>query len=218
MVTKEMSEYLKRNCVGVTCEVLTERNPLLIIGKFAGYKPDGSMMQVNVVGRGSVPQGLIFHSPVWVRARMERNRILMLSGRIERIAPDFYLIGVLEAVCEEERRGYFRQRVTGTATVSSADNDVVSACELVDVSKNGIAFMSKTEYTRGDRIILSDVWIAKGTEPYTFHCSICRISENKGWFIYGCRLLELDEHDENRLMRDIFKLQAEEIAKAKKPR
>ena len=219
MVSQEMAEFLAHNCAGAKCEVMTERNPLLIIGVFASYRRDVSQVQINVRGRGSVPQGIIYHSPMWVRVRIASRGFVMISGRVTRVGPDFYRIEVLDAVFNEERREYFRQHLTGTATLRPANGDSPSMCELVDVSLNGIAFKSGSEYPIGSYLTLSDVQIIANTQPYTFHCLVRRISceDGSGQFVHGCSLLNLTERERDRLARDIFILQAEEIRRVSQP-
>ena len=216
MVSKEMQEYLSKNCIGAKCEVMTESNLLLYIGILAGYRRDVSQIQVDIHRGDIVPQYVVHKSPVRVRVRMPGYGLLLIYGKVIGMTRSFYRIEVVEAVRSKEHREYFRQRLDGKAVVTLAgagSPQPESVCQLVDVSLNGISFRSRTAYAQESNLILSDVYINKHAKPYTFRVLVRRVGRDteSGWFVYGCRFLDLPEKDENRLSGDIVRLQAEDI-------
>lgn len=215
VISKELEEFIATKCIGAKCEVMTERNPLLIYGVMTNFRKESMIMQVEVRGRGQVPQGIIYNSPMWVRMHLKNKGNLIVFGQVDAVGYTFYRIRMNEAVLIPEKREYFRQRLEGMATLRESPNAEPRGCELVDISLSGIAFKANAEYEEGTRLLLTGVHVAEDAEPHDLTCLVRRRvrDDSSGWFTYGCVMPYVDDKAKDRLIRDIFKLQASEISR-----
>lgn len=119
-----------------------------------------------------------------------------------------------------ERRGFYRQALSTEGRVLRTYRampqimqqiDIPVSCRVLDISGSGVLFVcSQATFEVGDRLCITDVFLFEDEEPYTMLCEITRIEKARSNYVYGCRFLNLEEKEEDRLVHAVFRLQQEE--------
>ena len=108
----------------------------------------------------------------------------------------------------ENDRSYFRMDVSMDATLISVGRPGAEEepCKLVNISVGGVRIASANQHQIGDRLLIS-VDLTPGKAPSTMLCQVLRIIGQDQDYEYGCRFIELNDADEDRIMQIIFALQ-----------
>ena len=87
-------------------------------------------------------------------------------------------------------------------------------CTIRNISGGGLLFSCMTPFEPDDHLLFAPITLSPGETPYEFRVQILRVSKNEdGQFFYGCRFFGMDDRTKQRLIQQIFKLQAETIRK-----
>lgn len=115
----------------------------------------------------------------------------------------------LKLVRVKNDRAFFRVEVNLNAVVIPMERFGAGElpARLLNISGGGVAVGTKCQCCTGDRLLMK-VQLLLEEEPWNLFCQIVRIEE-KGisGFVYGCRLVELGDGEQERLMESIEKLQ-----------
>lgn len=108
----------------------------------------------------------------------------------------------------ENDRSYFRMDVAMDAALTPVGRPGAAEepCRLVDLSIGGVRIASPHQFQTGERLLISAV-LTPGGPPSTMLCQILRVVGQEADYEYGCRFLELNEADEDRIVQIIFDLQ-----------
>lgn len=108
----------------------------------------------------------------------------------------------------ENDRSYFRMDVAMDAALIPVGRPGASEepCRLVDLSIGGVRIASPRQFQTGERLLIS-VALTPSGPPSTILCQILRVVGQETDYEYGCRFLELNKADEDRIVQIIFDLQ-----------
>ena len=91
------------------------------------------------------------------------------------------------------------------------------SCKLLDVSGGGVLLASsQAVYERGDQIYVSDAELLPDEKPFSFLCEVKRVEKARFNHIFGCEFIGLEEKEQDRLVRAVFRLQLEDRRKKAK--
>lgn len=219
------TEYLYQTLelyIGITLEVQTEDEKRLLLGKVKDIEEEQICLEDY---NGNEMPPVMEHAAVILRGLGRGGRILTISGKVTGIEKFQWCIGQLRIVAFDNKRGTFRQQISGTATVtrlSSKDdpNTIPDPAntekgvdgELLNISATGLCFRGKENYDVGDWLRLSNIHIIT-EELFTFICQIKWTKESPNGIMYGCQFQELDMQTQNRLFKEIFLAQKQEMKK-----
>lgn len=216
---------------GATCELRSEKNDLIFVGRI--QRSDGETLTVAEALGGMVPP-VIYNTQVKLIVRGVRRdptAPLVLTGQICGSSRTVWKIDRLIRFQYSEHREAYRQKVNCAGRVLCMNsifrpNDSGEAtryeavpCRLVDISMTGVLFGSKSAYEREDWVVLLDVTLVEGQEPFVLTCQICRLESLGGKEMgYGCRFTHMTERERDRLCRSIFDIQRQELQERRKGR
>ena len=108
----------------------------------------------------------------------------------------------------ENERAYFRMDVAMDASIAAVGRPGAEEepCKLVDLSVGGVRIASPNQHQVGERLLLS-VDLTPGKPPSTILCQILRVIGQERDYEYGCRFIELNDADEDRIVQVMFALQ-----------
>lgn len=197
--------------------MLSKDNRVLFIGKV--IEADESAKTIKLVNYrgGDVPWTSIVSGTcirVLVRREPYSGKILLMSGEITLSVNEFLKMHVDLVIEKDEKRNCFRQNVLQESVFISPDNlQKEIPCTIMDISLTGIRLSCEEEFSKGDQIIIPRLKLKNGGK-YTHYlqCRILRCSrQGENIRFYGCKFLGLSDRDEEKLLRDIFALQSQEI-------
>ena len=109
----------------------------------------------------------------------------------------------LELVKRPDSRASFRMDVDLEGAVC-APGQPERPCRLLNISTGGALVELESRHNVGDRLLLR-VDLLPETHGRPLACQILRIDRRRhGCFVYGCRFLDLEAADENRVLRAIM--------------
>lgn len=214
----DMEEMLSA-CVDAVCEVLTEDNRVLFVGRMEEYDPEENEVWIDLHRGSETPRGVIHGMPIKVQIHAKRQwgSLVMLYGNVSICAATYWRIAVRNAVACAESRRAFRQKIRVEGQIFWGPGCHFKAkCRLEDISLVGVAFHSPLKLEIGSRVILSIPELVKGGPSYELPCSVVvrRNTASEGappLWRYGCDFGGLEEHLETTLCKDIFSLQARSV-------
>lgn len=148
--------------------------------------------------------------PVKIRGYNEQaKKAIYLDGII--VPREQYIWRVEDLVVTKlgNDRALFRLDINVDATVTklAGSNAGEKPCKLLDISIGGARISSEYEYWEHDRLLLTAQLIAD-REPSIMFCEILRAKrKNKKTFEYGCKFLEMNESDQEKISQNIFAVQ-----------
>lgn len=210
--------------IGMHLEVLDENDNLYFVGKIIDM--DNDMILITDPAARDVPP-VLYDSEIRLRGFTPGMNMIYGNGRICGATADHWRLNRLDFRRTEDLRGSYRQRMSADATVTLANGifcpERVKAdtkcqpipCRVLDISMSGIRFVCDELLDTGDYVIISGLQITTETEgvPKSFTCHIVRRMENLVGYTYGCELVGLTPHEQERLIRDIFEAQRADLRK-----
>lgn len=194
---------------GMKVEVLTTENHLLFVAKL-GLPEEKGILELHRESGDPLPQAL-YNSKVKLRGFQKDSTAYALSGVVTLSSRDFWRVEQLEVLQVQDNRAFFRQRTNMDALAVPGGRykakESEGSCKILDISAGGVRFFSKDVYQLKDRVILEIAPIAE-EEPFSITCEVLRVVENEnGKFEYGCQFVNLNDKEQQRLLRAIFVLQ-----------
>lgn len=86
-------------------------------------------------------------------------------------------------------------------------------CTIRNISGGGLLFSCMTPFEPDDHLLFAPITLSPGETPYEFRAQILRVSKNEDGPIFYAPIFGMDNRTKQRLIQQIFKLQAETIRK-----
>lgn len=206
-------------CADVLCEVLTEDNRVLFVGRLGTYDPKQNEVWIDLHRGNETPLGVIHNTPVKVQIHVKKQSgsLVMLYGNVSLCAATYWTIALRSVVACSESRRAFRQKVRAEAQLLWGPGlRFQGKCRLEDISLVGVAIRSPLKLETGSRVVLSIPALIEGGPSYELPCSVVvrRNTARSGlppMWRYGCDFGGLEEPTEELLCKDIFALQAKGV-------
>lgn len=205
---------------GMIFDAVMSDEQVLFSGKVDEY--DGDTLYLLDPDGGDVPP-ISFGSEVKLRCELPDERIAVYHGTILGSRSNMWKVGELCDWYGWNRRNFYRQPIAVEAKVlrlkranpaSYRELDMKVSCKLLDISGGGLLLAcSKAVFEVGDQIQVSDIKVLPNEKPFLVLCSVKRIEKARFNNIFGCQFIGLDEKEQDRLVRAVFRLQVEERRK-----
>lgn len=204
---------------GMTVEVLTMDNRLTFVGKVERFRNGAITIRES---RGGELPPVLYNKEIKLRFFQGQDSIV-IHGKICGSSDQIWKLDRLESRSAKEQRAFFRQRISpNTRAVCArlaapgkparAERD----CQILDISAGGMLISSQEEYELGDRLLISNVHLARSMDAFSFNCLVRRRGQREmGVIRYGCQFETLPSREQDRLLRAIFIVQREEIRNQK---
>lgn len=189
---------------GTLVEVLSLENHLLFVATVRIIDKDH--IELREETDQYVPQ-VEYNQKVKVRAFRSSERVLALYGQVCGSSASFWRLDRLEAIKTPEKRDFFRQNIRLEAQIRGMQDSKSQSCRLLDISAGGALVRCQEHFQAGQLVRLIGVHLTPGEDAFNFTCRIQRVLPGESYTDYGCRFVQLDSKDEDRLMRAILILQ-----------
>lgn len=148
--------------------------------------------------------------PVTMRGfSSKRNGVVVVEATVRSGSNNIWYAKHLELVKRVDNRASFRMDVDLVAVVVPMGRPQApeEPCLLRNISTGGACISMETRHNVGDKLLMR-VYLLPETERSALACQIVRVIEHRyDYFEYGCRFLNLDAADENRVLRSILMAQ-----------
>lgn len=193
---------------GIRAEVTDLEGQLLFTAKLLGLEEDHG--DLHLLSGSSLPRELEEPLPVRLRGfSIRKSKAAYLEGIIRPSEDEgIWHVEKLALSKLENDRSYFRMDVAMDASLTPVGRPGAEEepCKLVDLSVGGVRIASSRQHQVGDRLLLS-VDLTPGKAPSTILCQILRVIGQEQDYEYGCRFIELNDADEDRIVQIMFALQ-----------
>lgn len=214
-----MSSDLK---VGMRLEMLSEENQTLLY-KGVISKKDDECIWVSHAEGSEVPP-VVYNSRVRLKGYKKDDNILMLCGTVFGSSPLFWKIGQISEFSIFNKRENYRHPVSIVTTVrqlpqkpgeeKSGDEHVAvgtEQCTVVNISGGGMLFCCDHRFPVNANVQLGEIKFYPDHPPFALRCKVLRVSEQDGRYFHGCRFIDINTKEQERMVREIFLLQRDEI-------
>lgn len=193
---------------GMRVEVTSDDGRMFLVARLQGLRGDRAQLKPSTEGSLMTPS----EAPVPVALRgysSKENRAVTLHGIVRMTAGGVWQMEQLALVKREDSRVHIRMEVQAEGTVRMTGNTAEEPCTLLNISLGGACIGQKSRHNVGDKLVLRTRLFPEG-ELLVLRCQILRILERRhDYFEYGCRFLDLEPADEERILRSAFKGQTE---------
>ena len=199
---------------GMLLEVLMSDEQVLFEGKVTEFDGE-SMRLVDPDGRAVPP--VEYGTEVKLRGTLEDNRVVVYHATVHGSTSTMWKLCDLESWYGWNRRDFYRQSISVEGRVLrtkvghpglTRSIDIKVACRLLDISGNGVLMAcSQAVFGKDDQIEITDAEILPGEKPFSFRCKVKRIERARFNNIYGCQIFGMDQQEQDRLVRAVFRLQ-----------
>lgn len=205
---------------GQTCEVMSEENDLIFLGKLH-LTEQRALVEVTQVAGLLVPP-VLYNTRLKLKMYYSSTDIQILEAFVCGSTRYFWRLDHLRPLHEREQRESFRQQVSAKGKLRQAKSlrppeevgreaEKEVPCRLADLSLGGAQLRCKARYGVGDWLEITDVAFP-GQEPFSFLGQVCWFrEERRGELAYGCRFEEMDVKEQDRLFQIIFELQRKNL-------
>ena len=206
---------LIRSSIGALCEVMTEENRLLFVGRLQRFAQVTGEICVVAQGGMEMPLGIIYRTEVKIRIHTRADQqVVLAKGALTRGSRNFWWIEVLEVATLPERRENFRVKTKARGLVTREDGRQIP-CSIVDISLTGLCLSSAEPFQVGEMLTVSGIQLREEGDVYSLSCRVRRTAADperpEGKNIAGCSFEGLRGAVEAHLCKDIFALQAKAI-------
>ena len=214
-----MSSDLK---VGMRLEMLSEENQTLLY-KGVISKKDDECIWVSHAEGSEVPP-VVYNSRVRLKGYKKDDNILMLCGTVFGSSPLFWKIGQISEFSIFNKRENYRHPVSIVTTVrqlpqkpgeeESGEEYVAGRteqCTVVNISSGGVLFCCDHRFPVNANVQLGEIKFYPDHPPFALRCKVLRVSEQDGRYFHGCRFIDINTKEQERMVREIFLLQRDEI-------
>ena len=204
--------------VGCACEVKTMDNDLLVVGKIRSVlDDDGQAIEITSYNGDSMPAAA-YGIPIKVNIINSKHGFLSLGGKVYITHESFWRVNDISTFGENERRGYYRLKIHTLADVIGPDKANVIKnykCLVISVSLSGILIAVDADdcYFRDEtEIEVRGLRVFEAGESFNVKCTVNRIDENHLLGkLYGCRFVKMSGKESDRLCKEIFAKQRQDI-------
>ena len=211
-----------RECDGCVCEVKAVNNNLIATGTVRILPEEEHLLEVQDSG-GHLPSlgldtkvKLVIHLP---------QRLQVLAARVYISTEKFLRVRDLESYAEYEKRRFFRLAIDHSAILMppSGMKDKNGkplpyrlTIRVRDLSLCGLMFVSNREFSVGDEMRITMTMV--NNEMEVLNVAIRRQIpwEEPGEWAYGCEILRLSSHGEQRLNAYMLEQQQIQILKSRR--
>lgn len=148
--------------------------------------------------------------PVHIRGYHDRFRkAVYMEGFISPMPNHIWLVSHLYVARVGNDRAFFRLDTDLPASVTKFSGRSAGdfPCRLLNISVGGACIASEQRYWEGDKLLLS-VKLLEDRDSSIMYCQVLRVIEKEGEpFQYGCRFLELNDADQDKITENIFAAQ-----------
>lgn len=137
------------------------------------------------------------------------RKAVYMEGNISPRPKHVWYVENLVLVKISNDRAFFRlsTNVDATATTFGGINAGEKPCKLLNISVGGACISSEFTYQEGDKFLLK-VKLMEERDISAMFCQVLRvIDRGDEKYEYGCRFLELNENDQEKITQNIFAVQ-----------
>lgn len=204
--------------VGCACEVKTMDNDLLVVGKIRSvWDDDGQAIEITSYNGESMPAAA-YGIPIKINIFNNKRGFLSLGGKVYITHESFWRINDISTFGENERRGYYRLKIhTNAETIGPDKTNTIRTykCLVTSVSLSGILIAIDDDdcyFREGTEIEVRGLRVFDGSESFNVICTVNRIDENHLLGkLYGCRFTKMSGKESDRLCKEIFAKQRQDI-------
>lgn len=217
-----MSSELK---VGMRLEMLSENQTPLFKGVIS--KKDDECIWVSHADGNEVPP-VVYNSRVRLKGYKKDDHILVLCGTVFGSSPLFWKIGQISEFSIFNKRENYRHPVAIVTTArrlpqepgeSPAEEEPgdeyvavgTERCAVVNISGGGVLFCCDHRFPVNANVQLGEIKLYPDHPPFTLRCKVLRANEQEGKYFHGCRFIDINTKEQERMVREIFLLQRDEI-------
>lgn len=198
---------------GMRVEVTSFDGRLLFVAKLQRLR--GSMAELYQYSEADIPQDA---EPMRVRIRgyhdRERKAVYM-EGTISPGPMHVWQVEELVVARIGNDRAFFRLStdIEATAITFGGIGAGEKPCRLLNISVGGACIGSEYPYREGDKFLLK-VKLMDDRDISAMFCQVLRIiDKGNSMYEYGCRFLELNENDQEKITQNIFAVQRRQRGK-----
>ncbi|MBD5169213.1 MAG: PilZ domain-containing protein [Oscillibacter sp.] len=193
---------------GMRVEVTTLEGDLLFVAKLKNLREDTAELEQYSETEISIQETESIR--VKIRGYHDREKkAIYLEGTISPLPFHYWKVEELEVSRIANDRGFFRLgiNVEATATTFGGVGAGEKPCRLLNISVGGVCIASENLYQEGDKFLLK-VKLLEDREMSAMYCQVLRvIDKGEAKYEYGCRFLELNDSDEEKITQNIFAIQ-----------
>lgn len=204
--------------VGCACEVKTMDNDLLVVGKIRSVLDEDSQAIEIVSYNGESMPAAAYGIPIKINIINSKRGFLSLGGKVYITHESFWRVNEISTFGENERRGYFRLKIhTHAEAIGPNRTNTIKTfkCLVTSVSLSGILIAVDDDdcYFREEtEIEVRGFKVFDGGEAFNVKCTVNRIDENHLLGkLYGCRYAKMSGKESDRLCKEIFAKQRQDI-------
>lgn len=192
---------------GMRVEVTTFDGRLLFVAKLQRLR--GSMAELYQYSEADIPQDA---EPMRVRIRGyhdHQRKAVYMEGTISPGPMHVWQVEELVVARIGNDRAFFRLStdIEATATTFGGIGAGEKPCRLLNISVGGACISSEYPYREGDKFLLK-VKLMEDRDISAMFCQVLRIiDKGNSMYEYGCRFLELNENDQEKITQNIFAVQ-----------
>ena len=192
---------------GMRVETTDLNGRLLFVAKMMGLR--GNTAELYQYSEVDIPED---SEPMHVRIRGyhdHEKKAVYMEGTISPRPNRVWHVEDLTVARVGNDRAFFRldTNIDATATTFGGLNAGEKPCKLINISVGGACIASAYPYREGDKFLLK-VKLLEGRDISAMFCQVLRvIDRGNSQFEYGCRFLELNESDQEKITQNIFAVQ-----------
>lgn len=197
-------------------EVTTLKGQLLFVAKLQHLEDDtGELYQYSKHDLPEEPkEGEGEAEPIRVHIRgyhEKEKKAIYMEGSITPQPFHIWKVEDLVVTGISNDRAFFRLEtdLEATATILTGMDAGEYPCRLLNISVGGARIASERTYYAGEKFLLK-VRLMKDRDISAMFCQVIRIIEGEHGTEYGCRFLELNESDQDRITQNIFAIQRQQ--------
>ena len=190
---------------GMRVEVTAPDGRLLFVAQLRNLREKGA--ELYLYSESALPPDSE-PLPACIRGYNDRNRkAVYMEGVISPMPQNIWKVEELVVRRVGNDRAFFRldTNLDATATMFSGLAMGEKPCKLLNISVGGACITSETPYHEGDKFLLKVKLLADRPES-VIYSEVMRII-HKDKVEYGCRFLELNETDQEKISQNIFAAQ-----------
>lgn len=192
---------------GMRVEVTSHEGRLLFVARLRNLR--GNTAELYQFSESEAAE---VEEPVRVRIRGYHDRekkAVYMEGVIQPQPFHIWQVEELTVTGTGNDRAFFRlsTNVDATAVAFGRIGAQDTPCRLLNISVGGACIASEQIYQEGDKFLLK-VRLLEDRDMSAMFCQVMRIiNKGDGKFEYGCRFLELNEADQDKITQNIFAVQ-----------
>lgn len=195
---------------GMRVEVAATSGQILFMAELTNLQEDMAQLEQYSIDSIADHDKITEPIPVRIRGYNDRDRkAIYMEGMITPQPKHMWQVEDLEVLRSGNDRTFFRldTNIAGSAITFGGADAGERPCRLLNISIGGACIRSEHAYRMGDKFLLR-VKLMEDRETSIIFCQVVRITEqDSGKFEYGCRFLELNEVDQDRITENIMESQ-----------